>query len=151
MNIAQKLLPKLYKVRGKIGRMGFRVHTVELLNEYFDVDETDSDFAGSTRTPIVEASGQPPKVVWKKADDVGFGNAMENIVEIGPITPAFPGGGTGLTTLMGELARGETRNLWIVGPKVPNGARYRILDVKADKALRYMITAQGEERALQGL
>jgi hypothetical protein len=151
MNIAQKLLPKLYKVRGKIGKMGFRVHAVELVTELFDSGADGSAFAGSSRLPIVEDSGQPPKVVWKKADDVAFGNAMENIVEIGPITPAFAGGGTDLTSLMGSLARGEVRYLFITGPKVPDGVRYRILDVKADKALRYMITAQGEGEALKGL
>ena len=151
MTLLDDMLPVAFEARAIAGELGFRQHTVEIIEEYFDVDSDDSAFAGSSRTPIVEDAGQSPKVSWKKADDVGFGNAMENIVEVGPITPAFVGGGTDLTTLMGDLARGQVRNLWITGPKVPDGARYRILDVKADRALRYMITAQSEGEALKGL
>ncbi len=151
MTLADDLKPVVYAGRALAGEYGFRVHTVAILNEHFDALHDNSEFAGANLQPLVEANGQPPKVVWKKNDAVGFGNAMEDIVEVGPITPAFAGGGTDLTDLMGTLASGQVRHLVITGPKVPDGARYRIIDVRAERALRYMITAQAESEALKGL
>lgn len=143
MTLADDLKPVLFDVRGIMGELGFRTHTVALLVDYEGGDQT--------LLPITEAGGQPPKLVWKSDEDNPRDGGIEDFVEIGPITPAFPGGGTDLDSLTAEVEAGSARYLLITGPRHPDGAKYRITNVDAQKALRYMIRAQSESRAMAGL
>lgn len=150
MTLKDDLLPTVFAARGIAGGLGFRDYTIELETEFFDASADDSAFQGSSRTPIVEGDGQPPRFKWEVGDDASFGNSAEMTAKIGPITPAFPGGGTDLNDLIGALAAGETRHVWATGPKAPNGLRLRIINVQ-DRPLGYVIRAQAEGEALKGL
>jgi hypothetical protein len=151
MTLADDLKSVLYDARGIMGELGFRPHTVALFLTYSNATEIDGQALSTETTPITEANGQPPKIVWQKAEDVPDTSATaSDTVVVGPVTPSFPGGGTDLDDLRGDLEDGVARYLLITGPRHPDGARYRILDVNADKALRYVIRAQAEKAALQG-
>lgn len=93
-------------------------------------------------TDIVEAGGQPPKIRWLNDEELAVGSLQPGTVQIGPITPAFPGGGTNLGSLDGsQLEAGDVRHIWIVGPMHPQGAAYKVSKLTADRALRYVIQA----------
>ena len=133
-----------YQARSIAGQQfGLRPHTVALLLDYEGGDQT--------LQPITEANGQPPKVVWKSDEDNPRDGGIEDWIEIGPITPSFPGGGTDLDSLTSDVEVGKTRYLLITGPRHPDGAKYRITNVDAQSALHYVIRAQSESRAMAGL
>lgn len=151
MTLADTILPIAYSARAIAGQLGFRPYTVALLLTYANANQDSGQVLASDSTPITEANGQPPKIRQEKAEDTaGTGSAVSDTFIVGPITPAFPGGGTDLTELIGTLDAGVARYLLITGPKHPEGARYRILDVNCDKALGYRIRCQGESKALHG-
>jgi hypothetical protein len=140
--LAERLLPTVYKGRAIAGKLGFRPHDVALLSERWSGSHTGDGSAYPDSTPITEADGQSPKVRWLKDDEVALGNIGAGAIEVGPITPAFPGGGTELDLLAASLDRGATRYLVITGPKHPVGARYRIARIEAGRTLRYVLRAE---------
>lgn len=142
MTLADSLKPTVYAGRAIAGQLGFRTHTVALLLDY--------EGGAQDLQHITEAGGQPPRVKWLEDEDKPNDSGPEDWIEIGPITPAFAGGGTNLDDLTGDLESGTARYLLITGPRHPQGAKYRITNVDAQKALRYVIRAQSESRALAG-
>jgi hypothetical protein len=140
--LAEKLRPTVYKGRAIAGKLGFRPYTVQLVTASWTGTHTGDGQRYDTFTPITEAESQPPKVRWLKDDEIAVGNIPSGTVEIGPITPAFAGGGTDLALLAEELTRGSTRYVVITGPKHPSGARYRLTRIDAQRALRYMLRAE---------
>lgn len=141
MTLVNDLRKALYAARSIAGRLGFRVHTVALVKR-FALGEHTGDVDLSDVTPLTEQDGYPPKTVWLNDEQLALGGLPGGSVDVGPITPAFPGGGTDLTTLTGaRLETGDTLHLLITGPNHPDGALYRIKDIKSDKALNYRIRA----------
>ncbi len=98
--------------------------------------------ATNTDVPITEANSQPPKVRFLSGEELALGQLYAGAVEIGPITPDFPGGGTNLSGILPALADGQTVHVKLTGPKFPDGALFRIKDVKTDRAFHYMVTAE---------
>lgn len=142
MALTDELKVALYSARSIAGQLGFRPHTVSLVTVYRQGTHTGDGARAEVLTPILEANGQSPTIVWAKDEDVAMGLVPKGQAIIGPITPSFSGGGTDLSDLAGaDLERGDVRLLRITGPQHPNGADYRIRAIKADKALNYMITA----------
>ncbi len=139
--LAESLLATVRRGRGIAGELGFRVHTATVVAESYTGQHTGEDLANIDETPLLEGAGQSPKIRWLKDDEIALGNLAGGTIEIGPITPAFSGGGTDLSALAGSLERGATRHVRITGPKHPDGARYRITEIRAERALRYMIRA----------
>lgn len=142
MTLADSLKQTVFNARGIAGTLGFRTHTAALF--------TDFEGGGNSLVPLVEGSGQPPKIVWTKDEDNPHDAGPEDTIVVGPITPAFTGGGTDLELLTADVFAGTARYLLITGPRHPDGAKYRITNVDAQKALRYMIRAQSEARGLAG-
>lgn len=145
---AERQLVKVYRGRAKAGSLGFRPHTAKLVFEFVDPDSGQSIVR--TETPLVNADNQPARLVRVKAEDVPFGNAPGNTLKYGPLTPAFSGGGTDLTPLIRELDEGESRIIVLTGPEFPDGERFRLIHVDAQKALRIMLFLQAETEALDG-
>ncbi len=141
MTLAERLKRTVYKGRGIAGTLGFRAHTVAIVSESYSGQHTGESSANIDETPLVEGAGQPPKVRWLKDDEIALGNLAGGTIEVGPITPEFAGGGTDLDLLMGQLERGATRYVRITGPKHTDGALYRIAEIRAERALRYIIRA----------
>jgi hypothetical protein len=46
-----------------------------------------------------------------------------------------------------ELLKGETRQLLITGPQHPEGALYRVTNIKSERALHYMLRAEPRTQA----
>lgn len=143
---AEDALADLYEGRAEAGLAGFRPYTVALSNEFY----VDQAWSGPDATPLVEADGQPPKLKWLKDQDAPVGSIQPDVIEVGPITPAFSGGGTDLSSWLEAVAGGEVRHLIITGPAAPNGRKYRILNITTERSLRYMIRAQSEAEFMQG-
>lgn len=141
MSLVTELRKTLYAARSIAGRLGFRVHTVSIVKR-FAYGEHTGDLDEMALIPLTEQDGYSPKTSWLNGEELAVGGLPAGTVEIGPITPAFPGGGTDLSVLTGgDLTTGDMLQLLITGPNHPDGALYRIKDIKADKALNYKITA----------
>lgn len=137
------VLPIAYKARAIAGQLGFRPHSVSIVTITSSGTHTGDGSRTETVTAITEADGQSPKIRWLRDDEIALGGLPSGSVEIGPITPSFAGGGTTIATLNGSgLSVGHVRLLRITGPNHPDGADYTIRSINADKALRYMITAE---------
>lgn len=147
MTLADDLKPVVYEARAIMGQLGFRQDRVFLLFDWY----ADGEWAGPTQAELTEAKGQPPKVHQVTFQDVPFGAHMPDIIDIGPITPDFPGGGTDLTDWLAPVQEGQTRHILRVGPSCRDGKKYRVLHILTEKSLRYMIRAQDAEQYLQGL
>ena len=142
MALVDELRKTLYSARAISGQLGFRTHTVAIVNVGLQGTHTGDGARAEWVTPITEAGGQPPKVRWLKDDERALGNMPAGTIAVGPITPAFTGGGTDLALLKGrDLTQGEVRTLRVTGPVHPDGYDYTIVAIKADKALNYVITA----------
>jgi hypothetical protein len=143
--LAQRYLPVAYSKRGIAGRLGIRPHSVAIVDKAWSGDQPGDGIEVANTTAITEGGGEPPKVRWLNDEQKtlgGFGIG-DQVVMVGPITPKFPGGGTDLSVLTGaELSNGEAHYLKITGPMHPNGAFYRVMEVQAQKALRFMIRAK---------
>lgn len=95
----------------------------------------------TTETTITEADGQPPKVRFLDDEQLALSGLARGAVEVGPITPDFPGGGTSWATLSGNGADpGEQFYYVLTGPEVPLGARYTLVGGKTDKTFGYRVT-----------
>ncbi len=141
MSLVNELRKTLFAARSIAGRLGFRVHTVALVKRYA-IGQHTGDIDMSSLLPITEQDGYPPKTVWLDDETLALANLGAGSVDVGPITPSFPGGGTDLSKLTGaNLDTGDTLHLLITGPNHPEGALYRIKEVRADKALNYRIRA----------
>ena len=137
------LLPTISAVRAIAGQLGIRLHTVAIVTGAWSGDHTGDGVETQAATPITESGGHPPKVRWLNDEQITVGNLPRGTVEIGPITPAFTGGGTELGMLTAEaIQRGDTVHVRITGPNHPDGAMYRVTDVQSHRAFRYMIQAQ---------
>lgn len=142
--LAERLKRPIFKVKGLVGKLGFRPHTVTLLQGYRASLRTRGEVV---RTPIVEGDNQPPKVRWLKDEEIAVGGLAAGTVEIGPITPLFAAGGTDIRELQGKgLTPGDDILIWLEGPMVPHGAAFEITSILAHKALRIMLQCKPVEQ-----
>ncbi len=138
---AEDALADLYEGRAEAGIAGFRVHSFRLITTTETGTHTGDGNSDETETRITEASGQNPRIRWLNDEEIAVGGYPgKGVAEVGPITPAFAGGGTDLSILTGaDMQRRDTIQGEIRGPKHPNGQRYRIIDVQCERPLRYVI------------
>ena len=139
MTLADDLISVARNARGIAGSLGFRVHTVAVLVQYFAGQHVGEEHQGDALTPVTEANGQPPRVRSLTTEEIALGNFPAGSLSIGPITPAFPGGGTPDALLAGKLPENATRYVVLTGPMFPDGAKLTIERVTADKPLRRML------------
>lgn len=129
------------KVRGIPGTFGLRPYTVAIVQGAWSGTYAGEGIEVATETAITEANGQPPKVRWLDDEQLALGGLGRGTVEIGPVTPDHSAGGTALSTLIPELARGRTLHVKLTGPEFPTGALFAVSEVKTDRALRWMLRA----------
>lgn len=119
--------------------------------QLFDFYDSNDFYAGPAKTEIVEGNGQPPKVTTETYQDLPPGSKPPDVRTVGPITPAFNGGGTDLSGWIADVDDGETRHFLLVGPDCPDGKKYRVLHITTDSALHYMVRIQSEAEMLSGM
>ena len=149
MTLADDLKPVAYSARGIAGTLGFRPHSATLVFSY----QNPSDGSGGvalTEHPIVEANNQPPRIKREKGENVPFGNAPGDLLKMGPITPAFSGGGFDISLFTRPLEDGESRHVVMRGPEFGDGEKYDILHVDQMRALAAFVFLQGKGEALDG-
>lgn len=129
-----------YNVRAIPGKMGWRPYTVVVETRTYFGAERGQGPKLITSTSITEANGQPPKVRFLTDEEIALGGENKATVEVGPITPDFGGGGTSFETLYPNPLPDNTILQYVLtGPDSPNGARYRLVSVDADKAGHYLV------------
>jgi len=144
MALADDLLPVAYELRAIAGQEGFRPHSATLITTMESGTHTGDGGDNEIRTPLLEANEQNPRIRWLDDEEIAVGGYPgKGVVEIGAITPLFAGGGTDLEILTGaDMQRRDRMYIEIVGPKHPKGQRYVVLDVQAERPLRYVIRAR---------
>ena len=143
MSAADGFRKALYGARAIAGTLGLRPYTVSVSVRSWSGDVVGEGIASVSTTAITESAGQPPKVRWLSGEDIALGGFASGSVEVGPITPSFPGGGTAIATITGNGATtGQLMHFTLTGPEFPNGARYSLKDISSDRALHYMLTLE---------
>lgn len=144
MSLASDLKPVVYDARGLVGEFGlrpYRAYTVRRISA--GAYPGDGGPPEETVTEITEARGQPPKIRALSGEEKALLNLPGTAWEIGPITPDFPGGGTAISTLQPtDLEAGEEFYYKLVGPEYPDGALFRVVDVRSDKTFGYRVTVK---------
>lgn len=135
--------------RGIPGRMGLYEHAATLT---LDVWSASSGVSGAqpgegtyveSLVPLVVATAQNPRIRWLTDKECAIGSIPAGTVEIGPLTPQHSAGGVNVAKVLGTaMVAGETRFIRVQGPRVPDGARYRVSSIEADKALKLVIRCE---------
>lgn len=129
------------RVRSIPGAHGLRETRVYIVSGVWSGTNTGYGLEDETVTEITEGGGQPPKVSSLNDERKALGQLPGGSIEIGPITPEFSAGGTDIADLLGSsLSAENTLRIRTVGPD--GTADFVIVEVKSDRALRYMITAK---------
>lgn len=142
--IDDSFLDMVRDVRAIPGRdIGARPHTVALATITWSGTHTGDGNDIETTTDLTEGDGQPPKIRWLNDEQLAVGGLSDGEIEIGPITPS---GDVDLSQIRFDDAEtGDQTQLIITGPKHPNGARYRITRITADRATQWRIRARPVE------
>ena len=144
MTIADNLKVLAHSIRAIPGRMGIRVHSIQLvISDWSGLHSGDGTRTDSF-TKILE-TGQNPKVAWMTDEERALADLSSGSVKIGPIT-ADHGAVSRLSLIRGkDLQDTDARYIKITGPKHPNGASYRIKTLITHKAIHYFIIASPAE------
>jgi hypothetical protein len=144
MALADDLKPLLASIRAIPGQLGLRPHSVTLVGARTSGSTGYTGDGGrwELETAIQHTGGYSPKVRWAKDQDVAMGLVPKGAVTVGPVTSDFTGYEHLVKLTGGDLETGAVRLLRITGPKHPKGADYRITEVKCERALHYLITAE---------
>ncbi len=140
MTLADDLKSLVYTIRAIPGELGMHPHSVTLVESDWAGTHSGDGSRTDTSTALLE-SGQNPHVKWLSDEELAVAGLSAGEIEVGPLTPDH-GAVSRLASLRGDsLSDTDARYLLITGPKHPNGARYRITDLKADRPFRYMLRA----------
>jgi len=137
---AEDALVELYEGRGEPGEAGFRTHRLYRVEADWTGQHTGEGDNLETRDEIVEGGGQPPRMRPLKGEEIALGNLAAGSWLAGPITPAFPGGGTDPAMFATTGPAGTELYFAIVGPSYPTGAKFRLADIDQSRPTRIMLT-----------
>lgn len=127
-----------YELRAIPGQdFEIRPYTVKIVLRQWSGAEPGQGTETVTTVDITEFSGQPPKVRWLTDEEIAIGGYDAATVEVGPITPDFPGGGTPISTLGQDPPANTLFDYVLTGPQYPNGAIYRLKALHSDKTFQY--------------
>lgn len=128
-------------VRGIAGEFGLNEHSAELLLESWSGEQPGQGTVTTQAIPLTVGS-KNPKIRWLNQKEIAVSGMPVGTVEIGPLTPQCRTGGIDLRDVLGTaLAQGETRLIRITGPRVPDGPRFAVSSIAADRAYRLTIQA----------
>lgn len=123
-------------IRAIPGQLGLREHSATLLWDTWSGDQPGEGTQTQHATRLL-VGGQNPKVRWLSEKEVATSGLPTGTIEVGPLTPVV---GVDLETLLGTAkGQGDVRHVQIIGPRLPAGARYRVSQAKADRALRVVL------------
>lgn len=138
-----RFLAIVSRARGIPGSLGLRPFTVAIRTGQWNGVNTGRGAEGVDLFPITEANGQGPKLRQLNGEELALSGLAKGSIAIGPITPAFPGGGTDISAFGQQLSAGETLHLVVTGPGTKaDGDLYSIKVLTTDHALHWSITAE---------
>lgn len=140
MTLRDDLLPLINEIRSIPGQLGLRPYSVAIVIGTWSGTYVGRGSEDTETAEITEANGQPPKVRFPNDEQIALGNLGKGDAIVGPITPDHSGGGTPLSDLVPAVQSGQTVHAILTGPAYPTGARFRIKDVKTDRALHWTLT-----------
>jgi hypothetical protein len=133
------------------GEHGLRPYTVQIV-----VGTWSGAYVGGgskiEQLETISEQGHPPKVRFLNEEALALsGSIGEQLLKgsctVGPITPAYPGGGTALSELLPAVAAHQTVHVVLTGPSYPRGAKFLIKEVKTDRALHWTLVCEPVEGA----
>jgi hypothetical protein len=141
MPLSDSLKAIAHQVRAIPGTLGLRPYTVESVITTRALTYGLQGAESTATVAITEAGGQPPKVRFLSPKELAIGELATGSVDVGPITPDHTGGGTVISVLNGSsLEHKDIKHFKLTGPHAPNGQLYRLVSVRSDHALHYMLT-----------
>lgn len=139
MSFADDLKELAYEIRAIPGELGMRPYSAAILLGTWSGTNTGRGDTINECLPLLEANGQNPKIRQLTDEEIALGGLGKGSIRIGPITPAFAGGGTSISTLQPCVAAGQTVHVILTGPEYPNGAKFAVKSVGSDHALHYTL------------
>ena len=132
-----------YDLRAIPGRdFEIRPYRVQVVLRQWSGSEPGEGTETVTTIDITESDNQPPKVRWLSDEEIAVGGYEAATVEVGPITPDFPGGGTAVSVLGQDPPPNCLFDYVLTGPESPDGAIYRLKALKSDKTFGYRVTLE---------
>ena len=134
-DVADNLRRTINRVRKIPAQLGLHPHTVQLELRTFSGGNTGRGTTTTTLTPLLE-NGTNPRVVWISYQQLVAFQWSEGTVRVGPFTPGYgegedTGGLTYEDLIQGHLTSKQgTVYLIITGPRVPDGKRYLVKELK---------------------
>lgn len=139
MTVRDDLLPIVYSVRAIPGQFGIRMYSLTVrVSSWSGAHPGDGIETVVSTTAITEAGGQPPKVRFLNDEERALGGLPDGTVDVGPITPDHPGGGTSLAVLA-PSTDGTIVHYILTGPDMPTGATFERVSIGTDHALHYTL------------
>ena len=144
VNSFRRLAENARKIPGK---MGLHEHSATLLVSTWDGNGRfgTGPRQETQRIPIL-VGGQNPKVTFPSQRDIAQGIMSVGTITIGPLTPEFydalgvADGGTIRELIDRELIdRAGTLHILVRGPQHPKGAKYKIENTNAEKAIHFTL------------
>lgn len=139
----EAILPSVNSIRAIPGQLGWRPYTVVIEQRTWSGAEIGQGTETITTTAVVEKYGQPPKARWLDTEQLALAGYERATIEIGPITPAYPGGGLLAATLEPHtLPNNTVINYKLVGPAYPDGVYCRLVSINTDRAGHFTLRVQ---------
>ena len=145
MTLADDLRATAARVRGLPGTLGMRPHRVWLCRSSWSEGDQGAGVESSSDRELLEGGRQSPQVTWLDSEALAVGGYPAGSVEVGNLTPGFALGGINFSELIGaSMTSGETLFVRIVGPRHPQGCRYRIKEARHKSAVSYSLICAPE-------
>jgi hypothetical protein len=132
----------VHRIRAIPNAFGVRPYSVVVRTKTWSGAEVGEGSTTTVNTAITEHDGTPPKVRWLDDQEIALGGYSSGSIEIGPVTPDFPGGGTLLALLAPDPAVNSTVQVIITGPAYPSGGVFRIRDVEHHRGYQYRLRCE---------
>lgn len=137
------ILPSINAIRAIPGQLGWRPYSLTIETRTWSGAEIGEGVETVTSTPITEQYGQPPKIRWLDSEQLALGGYEKGTLEIGPMTPSYPGGGVLISALSpSNLPNNTVVQFKLVGPSYPQGAYCRLVTSTDDHAGHYTLRVQ---------
>lgn len=156
MTLRDDMLPVLDELRGLADEFGLRPITVTVRTRVYSLPPGDvgATLLSTTNTAVTPTPVVKPARLYRDDEAIRDGEYADATgqprllrYDIGPITPAYSGGGFDASSLMPNDTNTRRVTIVLVGGQHGAGEEYRVMKVDDSKPFRITLTV---ERARQG-